>query len=50
MEPGCPRISHISAHAVHHGGLVLWYGLGRPVIPQNKDPFSCCLDGVSYSG
>ena len=27
-----PRISHISAYAAHQGGLVLWYGLGRPVI------------------
>ena len=29
---GFPRISHISAYAAHQGGLVLWYGLGRPVI------------------
>ena len=32
MEPGFPRISHISTCAAHQGGLVLWYGLGRPVI------------------
>ena len=25
-------MSHISAYAAHQGGLVLWYGLGRPVI------------------
>ena len=31
-EPGFPRISHISAYAAHQGELVLWYGLGRPVI------------------
>ena len=31
MEPGFPRISHISANAAHQGGLVFWYGLGRPV-------------------
>ena len=27
-----PWIPHISAYAAHQGGLVLWYGLGRPVI------------------
>ena len=32
VEPGFPRISHISAYATHRGGLVLKYGLGRPVI------------------
>ena len=32
VEPGLPRISDISAYAAHQGGLVLWYGLGRPVI------------------
>ena len=32
VEPGFPRISHISAYAAHQGGLVLMYGLGRPVI------------------
>ena len=32
VEPGFPRTSHISAYAAHQGGLVLWYGLGRPVI------------------
>ena len=32
VEPGFPRISHISAYVAHQGGLVLWYGLGRPVI------------------
>ena len=31
-DPGFPQISHISAYAAHQGGLVLWYGLGRPVI------------------
>ena len=31
-EPGFPRIYHISAYAAHQGRLVLWYGLGRPVI------------------
>ena len=29
---GIPQISHISAYAAHQGGLVLWYGPGRPVI------------------
>ena len=31
-EPKFPRVSHISAHAAHQDGLVLWYGLGRPVL------------------
>ena len=31
-EPGFPRRSRISAYAAHQGGLVLWYGLGRPEI------------------
>ena len=31
-EPGFLRISHIAAYAAYQGGLVLWYGLGRPVI------------------
>ena len=31
-EPGFARISHISAYTAHQGGLVLWYGLGTPVI------------------
>ena len=31
-EPGFPPISHVSAYADLQGGLVLWYGLGRPVI------------------
>ena len=38
-EPGFPRISLISAYAAHRGGLVLWYGFGRPVItliPGNR--------------
>ena len=30
-ELGFPRISHISAYAAPQGGLVSWYGLGRPV-------------------
>ena len=30
VEPEFPRISHISAYAAHHGGLVLRYGLERP--------------------
>ena len=29
---GIRRISHISAYAAHQGGLVIWYGLGRPVL------------------
>ena len=33
MEPGFPRISQfLHIYAAHQGGLVLWYGLGRPVI------------------
>ena len=36
VEPGFPRISHIAAYAAHQGGLVLWYGLGRPVILPQK--------------
>ena len=32
VEPGFPRIYHVSALAAHQGGLVLWYGLGRPVV------------------
>ena len=36
MEPGFPRISHISAYAAHQGGLVLWYGLGRPVTTSKE--------------
>ena len=32
VEPEFPRISHISAYANHQGGLVLRYGLERPVI------------------
>ena len=35
VEPGFPQISHISAYAAHQGGLVLWYGLGRPVVTPN---------------
>ena len=52
MEPGFLRNSDIPAYAAHQGEVVLWYGLGRPVI-TSKDvigPFSYCLDGVSYSG
>ena len=40
VQPGFPRISHISAYAVHQGGLVLWYGLGRPVITPPKGNWS----------
>ena len=36
VEPGLPRTSLISAYAAHQGGLVLWYGLGRPVITQKN--------------
>ena len=32
VEPEFPRTSHISAYAAHQGGLVLRYGLERPVI------------------
>ena len=32
VRPGFIQISHISAYAAHQGGLVLRYGLGRPVI------------------
>ena len=32
VEPGFPCVFLISAYAAHQGGLVLWYGLGRPVI------------------
>ena len=35
-EPGFPRICHISSYAAHQGGLVLWYGLGRPVITSER--------------
>ena len=31
VEPGFPRISHISAYVTHQGGLVLRYGLEMPV-------------------
>ena len=31
-ELGFPRISQNSAYVTYQGGLVLWYGLGRPVI------------------
>ena len=39
-EPGFPRISRISAYAAHQGGLVLWDGLGRPVITSEKGHWS----------
>ena len=32
MEPGLPKISDISASTAHQGGLVVWYGHGRPVV------------------
>ena len=32
VEPEFPRISYISAYVTHQGGLVLRYGLERPVI------------------
>ena len=32
VRPGFIQISHISAYAAHQGGLVLRYGLRRPVI------------------
>ena len=31
VKPEFPRISRISAYAAHKGGLVLRYGLERPV-------------------
>ena len=42
LEPGFPRISHISAYyATHQGGLVvLRYGLGRPVITPKMGNWS----------
>ena len=52
VQPGFPHISHISAYAAHQGGLVLWYGLGRPVITLkigNQSVF-VLFDGVLYSG
>ena len=39
-EPKFPRVSHISAHAAHQDGLVLWYGLGRPVITSEVGNWS----------
>ena len=36
MEPGFPLIDHISEYAAHQGGLVLWYGLERPVITSKN--------------
>ena len=41
VEPEFPRISHVSAYATHQGGLVLVYGLERPVIIRIGDD----LDG-----
>ena len=35
VQPGFPRISHIFAYVAHQGGLVLRYGLGRPVVTPN---------------
>ena len=33
VEPGFPEFPiFLHIHAAHQGGLVLWYGLGRPVI------------------
>ena len=51
-EPGFPRISHISAYAAHQGGLVLWYGLGRPVITSEIGNWSVfvLLGWRLYSG
>ena len=40
VEPGFPRISHISAYAANQGGLVLWNGLGRPAITSEIDDWS----------
>ena len=40
VEPGFARIFHISAYAAHQGGLVLRYGLGRPVITPPKGNWS----------
>ena len=33
-------IFHISVYAAHQGGLVLWYGLGRPVITPETGNWS----------
>ena len=39
-EPGFSRSSHISADVAHEGGLVLWYGLGNPVITSEVGKWS----------
>ena len=49
---GIPRISRNSAYATHQGGLVLWYGLGRPVITSEIGNWSVfvLLGWRLYSG
>ena len=32
VDPGFPRFSHIYAYVAYQGGLVLLYGLQKPVI------------------